>query len=74
MLSITKNRKKDKEDYEERISDFISSDTVSLTGILGDMADYGMDEFCLDEYIKHKFFAYGEKKGRKVETGTGLRT
>ena len=36
-----KEQEKDKEDYEKRISDFISSDTVSLTGILGDMADYG---------------------------------
>lgn len=57
-----KEQEKDKEDYEKRISDFISNDTVSLTGILGDMADYGMDEFCLDEYIQHKFLAYGEKR------------
>ena len=60
-----KEQEKDKEDYEKRISDFISSDTVSLTGILGDMADYGMDEFCLDEYIQHKFLAYGEKTDAK---------
>lgn len=50
------------DDYGSRISEFITNDTVSLTGILSDMADYGMDEFCLDEYIKHKFKAYGDKE------------
>ena len=56
-----KEQKRSGEDYGERVSDFASEDEVSLSGILGDMANYGMDEFCLDQYIEHQFSSYGNK-------------
>lgn len=53
-----KEQKQSSEDYGERVSDFAAEDEVSLSGILGDMAKYGMDEFCLDQYIEHQFGSY----------------
>lgn len=49
------------DNYDDKISDFASRDKVSLTGTMGDTADYGMDEFCLDQYIEHQFSSYGHK-------------
>ena len=68
-----KEQEKDKEDYEKRISDFISSDTVSLTGILGDMADYGWMNFASMSTYNISFW-HTEKKRTPVETGIRLRT
>ena len=48
-------------DYENRVSDFTADDTVELTGLLGDMGKYALDEFCLDRYIQKKFGNYTEK-------------
>ena len=54
-------QKQSVEDYGDRVSDFASEDEVSLSGILGDMAKYGMDEFCLDQYIEHQFGSYEKR-------------
>lgn len=48
-------------DYENRVSDFTTDDTVELMGVLGNMTDYVFDEFCLDRYIQKKFGNYVEK-------------
>lgn len=47
-------------DYENRVSDFTADDTVELTGVLGNMGKYALDEFCLDRYIQKKFGNYVE--------------
>lgn len=49
------------ETYDDRVSDFVKDDTVSLTGILGDVGKYGFDEFCLDQYIERQFGSYIQK-------------
>ncbi len=56
-----KVQREDGENYGDRVSSFVSADDVSLSGILGDMATYGMNEFCLDQYILRQFGGYEEK-------------
>lgn len=48
-------------DYDDRVSDFASDDQVSLTGTLGDLGAYGIQEFCLDQYIGKHFGSYVQK-------------
>lgn len=48
-------------EYGDRVSEFASEDKVSLTGIIGDIGSYGMDEFCLDQYIERHFGGYGKE-------------
>lgn len=50
------------QDYGDRVSDFASEDEVSLTGLVGEIGNYGMDEFCLDQYIARQFGSYSQKK------------
>lgn len=54
---LYKEQEKETE-YSNRVSDFFSDNSISLTGILGDMKSYGMDEFCLDQYIVRHFGSY----------------
>lgn len=56
-----REEEKNSDDYGERVSDFADEDEVSLSGILGDLKGYGIDEFCLDQYIEHQFGSYGKK-------------
>lgn len=49
------------QDYENRVSDFTSKEEVSLTGLLGNIGSYSMDEFCLDQYIARQFGSYNQK-------------
>ncbi|MCR5691497.1 MAG: DUF5702 domain-containing protein, partial [Eubacterium sp.] len=46
------------EEYGDRISDFSQNQEVDLTGNLGDLASYGMDEFALDQYVKKYFTSF----------------
>lgn len=63
----------EKKEYDNRISNFTSNDTVELSGVLGDMGDYAMDEFCLDQYIQKKFGSYIHKlSGWKQALDYGL--
>lgn len=48
-------------EYGDRVLEFVSEDKVSLTGIMGDMGRYGMEEFCLDQYIERHFSGYGKE-------------
>ena len=45
-------------DYDSRIGAFADTDTVGLSGVLGDMGEYALDEFCLDSYIQKKFGSF----------------
>lgn len=45
-------------DYNSRIGHFADTDTVELSGVLGDMGEYALDEFCLDSYIQKKFGSF----------------
>lgn len=48
-------------DYENRISDFTEKEEVSLSGVIGDVGKYALEEFCLDSYIQDRFGSYTEK-------------
>lgn len=48
-------------DYGNRVSDFASEDEVCLTGLLGEIGNYSMNEFCLDQYITRQFGSYNQK-------------
>lgn len=48
------------EDYGSRVTDLTEDEEVSLSGIVGDLGGYGMDEFCLDTYIQDRFASYVE--------------
>lgn len=48
-------------DYDNRIGNFAADDTVELSGLLGNMGEYALDEFCLDSYIQKKFGSYINK-------------
>jgi len=64
--SYAKLYKEEGEEYGDRISDFSQNQEVDLTGNLGDMASYGMDEFALDQYVK-KYFTSFMSKDKKSE-------
>lgn len=48
-------------DCDSRVKDFTEKESVKLSGVLGDVGSYAMDEFCLDSYIQDKFSSYVEK-------------
>ncbi len=52
------------DDYGDRVSDFAASDDVSLTGIAGDLGNYGMSGFSLDQYIERHFGSYVQEVGK----------
>lgn len=51
------------EESEDKITEFLEKDEVNLSGTLGDMGGYAMDEFCLDTYIQQTFDSYLEQQG-----------
>lgn len=60
------------EDYGKRITTLVKDEEASLSGILGDLGGYGMNEFCLDSYIQDRFSSYietipGWKKSLKYQ-------
>ncbi len=63
FLTYYEESEEEEESYEENVSDFLQTDEVSLSGVLGDMGNYAMDEFCLDSYIQQIFDSYLEKQG-----------
>lgn len=48
-------------DYGDRVTQLTEDEEVSLSGVIGDMGGYAMDEFCLDSYIQDRFSSYMEK-------------
>ena len=46
--------------YENRVTDLAKEEKVELSGVLGDMGSYSMDEFCLDSYIADRFSSFTE--------------
>lgn len=55
------NQEEQKEDYGKRVTALAGEKEVSLAGVLGDLGEYGMDEFCLDSYIQDRFSNYMQK-------------
>lgn len=60
------------EDYGKRITTLVEDEEASLSGILGELGGYGMNEFCLDSYIQDRFSSYietipGWKKSLKYQ-------
>ncbi|MCH5251553.1 MAG: hypothetical protein J1F22_01150 [Lachnospiraceae bacterium] len=55
---LYKEQEKKSENYGDRVTDIADKEEVGLSGILGDMGGYALDEFCLDSYIQHKFASY----------------
>ncbi len=49
------------EDCGKKVDAFADDQSVSLSGAMGNMGIYGMDEFCLDTYISEKFGSYVKK-------------
>lgn len=45
------------EDYGKKVTD-LKDEKVSFSGVFGDVAGYGMDEFSLDSYIQNQFSSY----------------
>lgn len=58
MFARSYDCNEESEDYNSRIKDFADTDTVGLSGVLGDMGEYALDEFCLDSYIQKKFGSF----------------
>lgn len=48
----------EKENYGERVDNFATNDSVSLSGVLGNIGSYATDEFCLDKYLSKHFGSY----------------
>ena len=60
------------EEYGDRITTLAEDEKPSLSGVLGDLGGYGMNEFCLDSYIQDRFSSYietipGWKKSLKYQ-------
>lgn len=55
---LYENRDGKNEDYGKRVTALAGEKEVSLTGVLGELGGYGMDEFCLDSYIQDRFSNY----------------
>lgn len=55
---LYKEQEKADEDYGGRVSELTENEEVSLSGVVGNLAGYGMDEFCLDAYIQDRFTSY----------------
>lgn len=58
FAKLYKEQGKQQEDYGSRVSSLADEEKVSLSGVLGDISSYGMDEFCLDSYIQERFSSY----------------
>ncbi len=52
--------KEESEDYGKRVDALSDEESVELSGVLGDVGNYAMDEFCLDSYIQEHFDNYAE--------------
>ena len=59
----------EKEDYSNRVRNLAQDEKVELSGTLGDIAEYGLDEFMLDSYITKMFPSYTEKTDKKDKDG-----
>lgn len=53
------------EDLSKRVSDISDNENVKLSGLVSDISDYAMDEFCIDSYIQDKFDSYVVKNSKK---------
>ncbi len=58
-----------KDDYTNRVKSLTQDREVSLSGTLGDVVEYGLDEFMLDSYITKMFPSYIEKNEKKDKDG-----
>lgn len=59
--SLYYGESQESQEYEKRFKDFQKEDKVKLSGVLGDMGTYALNEFCLDRYIQKKFGNYTGK-------------
>ena len=58
-----------KEDYSGRVTDLTRDKKVGISGTVGDVVEYGLDEFMLDSYITKMFPSYTEKNTKKDKDG-----
>ncbi len=64
-----KEQPKKKDDYTGRVESLTRDKKVSLSGTVGDVVEYGLDEFMLDSYITKMFPSYLEKNEKKDKDG-----